>query len=45
MSTDFELVKQLYDGFNARDMDAVLAKLDTKFWSPSGCIFLTVYSD
>ena len=27
MSTDFELVQQLYDGFNARDLEAVLAEL------------------
>jgi len=27
MPTDFDLVQQLYAGFNARDMDAVLAEL------------------
>jgi hypothetical protein len=27
MSTDSELVQQLYDGFNARNIDAVLAEL------------------
>jgi anti-sigma factor ChrR (cupin superfamily) len=24
---------------------AATGSIDTKFWSPSGCIFLTVYSD